>query len=1774
MGKKLISIFLSLALISSVTVPVSAKETEKVKGLNKVQAIQKLKNLSDGNLKLSEKDGQIFLSGKLTSKQSPGEKSAVKFLDENKFLFGINSTTEDLKAVDVKKDETGHTFVKFVQVIKGIKVDGSLINVHFDKNGTIVSVNGKLEKNKSITTLGNKSVSESEAVEIAKKQHTYKSLRNTPKAEKIILNKDNKNYEVYKVNISYMEPAIANYDVYVEAHSGKVIQTESNIRYDGAVTGSGTDVKGTTRTLNLYQSGTSYQMKDITKSATSDIVTYSLNHGTSPSNGALVSNSTKYFTTVDHRASVSAHYNAGKVIDFYKRLFNRNSLDNNGMVIKSYTHYGNSYNNAFWSGSEMVYGDGDGRTFTYLSGDLDVVGHEMTHGVIDNTADLYYHNQSGALNESMADVFGVLISTYDKYSVASGKSWTFNTADWVVGDDIYTPGKTGDALRSLSNPTLYDQPDHMNDYESSSDDEDGDWGGVHTNSGITNKAAYLIAKSIGMEKTARIYYKALVNYMSYYTNFEGAKDCLVQAAADLYGTNSTVVAAVANSFAAVGIGQAWVNDPYDPNDTMQTAYSINFGTTYQSYISRNTDVDYYKLNVNNAGSINIALSNLPYDYDLIVYDSYGYTIGSSSRGGTQSESINFSASAGSGYYIEVYTYSSYNFSTTQKYSLIATRAVTGVSLSRTTADLEPGDTVTLAAAVTPTDASNKNITWSSDDTSVATVDTKGKVIAVRDGTATITVTTADGGYTAECYVTVQSVPVSGISLDRTTAELSVGQSINLTATVSPEDATNKNVTWISSDTSVATVNNAGKLTAVGEGEAAITVTTADGGYAAECSVIAHWMPTTGVSLNKTETGLKIGETLGLIASMEPIDASNRNVTWSSSDNSVATVDNKGIVTPTGKGTTTITVTTEEGGYTASCSVTVTKPVKEVILDKTTAGLKVGESTNLTATVSPTDASNIEISWSSSNNSIAAVDDTGRVTATGLGTARITVTAADGGLTANCDIIVFEDPDAPASLQAVSAGYNSIKVSWGAVTGASGYEIYRATSSSGTYTKVGDSATSSCTDTGLNIETNYYYKVKAYRTVWSTKHYSDYSSVTSAKPVLPVPASPAAVSTGYNSIKISWSAVSGASGYEIHRATTSNGSYSKVGESATASFTNTGLATAATYYYKIKSYRTVGSTRIYGSYSSIVSAKPIPSTPISVKAASASYTSNNITWGAVSGASGYQVYRATSSTGSYIYLSTTASLTYINIGLTTGTTYYYKIRAYRTVGTTKVYSLDSAVVSARPIPATPSSPKAASASHNSIMTSWSIVKEANGYEVYRATSSTGTYSLVGATTALSYTHTGLTTGIAYFYKVRSYKTVGTTKVYGDFSAAVSARPIPAVPTSPKALSASYNSIKLTWSAAGGASGYEVYRSTSSTGAYTYIASAISTSYINTGLTTNTTYYYKIRSYNTAGTSKLYGSFSSAVSAKPIPSVPTSVKATSSSYNSINISWITVSGASGYEVYRATSSTGPYSKISTTSALSFKNTSLTTGKAYYYEVRSYRTVGSTKVYSSYSTVVTTKPVPSVPASARAGLSAYNSIKISWNAVSGASGYQIYRSTSSTGTYTWLTTTTSTSYTNKALPTNKIYYYKIRAYRTVGSTRLYGSYSPVVSAVTRSPYSPYFSTQSPAQTNSYTSYVGFYLTNYGLTTLRVYSSGSYLSDDDFSSYDRDLQMVHPSTYADISWIEFPSGSSGWVWFRVKGNPTWYDARSTIYFDFTYDGFWYRASASNYYNDKYWRK
>ena len=251
-------------------------------------------------------------------------------------------------------------------------------------------------------------------------------------------------------------------------------------------------------------------------------------------------------------------------------------------------------------------------------------------------------------------------------------------------------------------------------------------------------------------------------------------------------------------------------------------------------------------------------------------------------------------------------------------------SVSSVSLDKESLTLKIGESSTLLATVLPENAANKKVTWSSSNSNVATVDSKGTVTGIGVGSAKITVSTEDGGKTATCTVMVDSISVTGVSLNKTSMSLVIGGAEQLTATVTPSNATNKKVTWSSSNSNVATVDSNGNVMAIKVGSAVITVKTEDGGKTATCSVTVNPISVTGVSLNETSLTMNVGDTQALTATVVPSNATDKSVTWSSSNTSVATVSSSGVVTAKAAGSATITVTTNDGGKKATCSITVVR----------------------------------------------------------------------------------------------------------------------------------------------------------------------------------------------------------------------------------------------------------------------------------------------------------------------------------------------------------------------------------------------------------------------------------------------------------------------------------------------------------------------------------------------------------------------------------------------------------------------------------------------------------------------------------------------------------------------------------------------------------------------------------------------------------------------------------------------------------------------------------
>lgn len=259
-------------------------------------------------------------------------------------------------------------------------------------------------------------------------------------------------------------------------------------------------------------------------------------------------------------AADEAYDGSGATYDLFSAVYGRNSIDGAGMRLDSTVHYQKGYDNAFWNGRQMVYGDGDEdlpeaqRLFNRFTIALDIIGHELAHGITQHEANLTYANQPGALNESFSDVFGSLVKQ-------RALGHTADAADWIIGAGIFTANVRGQGLRSMKAPgSAYDdpvlgkdpQPAHMRDYKNI----DYDNGGVHINSGIPNHAFYIVAREIGgyaWEKAGRIWYITLRDKLRSGATFQEAAQQTVQAAGELFGAGSLEQQAVRKGWSEVGI---------------------------------------------------------------------------------------------------------------------------------------------------------------------------------------------------------------------------------------------------------------------------------------------------------------------------------------------------------------------------------------------------------------------------------------------------------------------------------------------------------------------------------------------------------------------------------------------------------------------------------------------------------------------------------------------------------------------------------------------------------------------------------------------------------------------------------------------------------------------------------------------------------------------------------------------------------------------------------------------------------------------------------------------------------------------------------------------------------------------------------------------------------------------------------------------------------------------------------------------------------------------
>lgn len=531
------------------------------------------------NLKISydNKNGMpIMIKGSVGNKivdatqEGSAEDAVYEYLNEVEQALRIDDASVEFFPTKIEKDALGMTHIRMQQYFQGVEVYVGEVILHADKAGKINMLNGRYFPTPTldnVVPIISMQGGIDFAVAAVKTETVYKELSdkekallgsNQAEAKLVVFHKDNDIHkEVLTWHVTVRPNFIERWEYFVDAHTGEIhSRLNHTCSLDGPATASAVDLQGITRTINVYEvSGTYYMidgaqtMFNANLSSLPDdprgaIWTIDANN-TSPQGNLNVSHVASANNSWNNPTAVSAHYNGEQSYLYFKNTHSRNSINGNGgrvvSIINVSDQNGSSMDNAFWNGAAIFYGNG-GNAFQPLAKSLDVAGHEMSHGVVSNSANLVYQGESGALNESFADIFGVMI----------------DRDDWLLGDDIVnTSVFQSGALRSMSDPhnggsSLSDagyQPRHMNEKYTGSADN----GGVHINSGIVNWAFYKYASATNKDKAEDTYYRALTMYLSANSQFVDARVAVIQSAEDLFGAGSAEAQAAATAFDQVGI---------------------------------------------------------------------------------------------------------------------------------------------------------------------------------------------------------------------------------------------------------------------------------------------------------------------------------------------------------------------------------------------------------------------------------------------------------------------------------------------------------------------------------------------------------------------------------------------------------------------------------------------------------------------------------------------------------------------------------------------------------------------------------------------------------------------------------------------------------------------------------------------------------------------------------------------------------------------------------------------------------------------------------------------------------------------------------------------------------------------------------------------------------------------------------------------------------------------------------------------------------------------
>ena len=491
------------------------------------QAVDKIKQLDpQADFFRDDQSGNVkFIKGNLSSpSQDKPETIAQAFLRDNAGLLDLQAgLAETLELVNVETDQQAFSHLSLAQSLNGIPVFEGSTQLHVNSAGEVIAYKDYRLAQCEVSM--EPRITEAQAVEIFRKDCAINAGLIADSKTRLMLFRNTVGQVHLAWEIEWLQQGeMASSLHVVDAHAGNILFKHSRIR--GVVS-----------------------RQTYTANNSADLRAELLLEDNQNSTDAIAQ---------------AAHDHADTVYSYFLNTFGRDSYDGSGADLISTVHFKEDYNNAYWTDwyRQMVYGDGDGFRFAPLALALDVVGHELTHAVSSRTARFVYAEEAGALDESFADFFGVMVTNVGEIT------------DWQMGEGVYTPFRSGDALRDLAEPTKYGQPDHMNDFLAlqpgeQPDRDKNDHGYVHSNSGIPNKAAFLSVaggthhgisvQGIDRDKAEQIYYLAMTSYLNSATDsrwtFMQARYALLNACRQLYGDQGNEYAGIKNAWAAVGVGE-------------------------------------------------------------------------------------------------------------------------------------------------------------------------------------------------------------------------------------------------------------------------------------------------------------------------------------------------------------------------------------------------------------------------------------------------------------------------------------------------------------------------------------------------------------------------------------------------------------------------------------------------------------------------------------------------------------------------------------------------------------------------------------------------------------------------------------------------------------------------------------------------------------------------------------------------------------------------------------------------------------------------------------------------------------------------------------------------------------------------------------------------------------------------------------------------------------------------------------------------------------------